>query len=188
MSHAWIGLGSNLGPREETLRAAVERLCSLGLEVLRVSHLYETRPAPPAAPDEPWYLNGVVQAETDLSPHELLALLHAVEAEAGRPASRSGPRSLDLDLLALGNLAFTETGLTLPHPRIVDRAFVLVPLCELDPLWRHPLDGRRAAELLAALPVQAGSVRLHSPLAPSSAADAAPGTGAYAWRFLSPVS
>ena len=123
MSHAWIGLGSNVGQREEHLRFALHRLRDLGLEVLRVSHLYETAPAPPAAPDEPAYLNAVLQAETERDPAALLALLHEVEIERGRdPERRSGPRPLDLDLLAVGTVVEMNVGLQLPHPRLADRA------------------------------------------------------------------
>lgn len=186
MSHAWIGLGSNVGAREEHLSFALARLLELGVEVLRVSHVYETRPAPPAAPTEPPYLNAVLQADTDRDPLDLLRLLHAIEAERGRDeARRAGPRMLDLDLLALGSIVVDGTELILPHPRLLDRAFVLVPLCELDPLWRHPALDLNAAELLARLEVDPGEVRCVGALSRPAAHDV---EQRYPWRLLSPAT
>ena len=186
MSHAWIGLGSNVGAREEHLAFALARMSELGLQLLRASHLYETRPAPPASPDEPPYLNAVVQADTERDPLELLQLLHSIEAERGRDAARrAGPRALDLDLLAHGALVIDTPMLTLPHPRLLDRAFVLVPLCELDPLWRHPALDLTAAELLARLEVEPGEVRCAGSLIVPTGDE---GEQLYPWRLLSPAT
>jgi 2-amino-4-hydroxy-6-hydroxymethyldihydropteridine diphosphokinase len=158
MSHAWIGLGSNLGDRAALLERAVELLADAGVRPLRCSHLYET--APEGGADEPDYLNAVLQAETDRGPRELLGVLAAVEEQLGRPpAPRTGPRPVDLDLLALGEWIVADQDLTLPHPRLAARAFVLVPLCELDPAWTDPRTGEAAGDLLAALDVQPDSVR-----------------------------
>jgi len=164
VSEAWIALGSNLGRREGYLARAVERLAQEGFAARQISHLYETRPQGTAG--EPDYLNAVLRGTTDLSPEELLRRMLRIEAELGRPAAeRAGPRTCDLDLLAYdAEVRDGEAGLCLPHPRLHQRGFVLVPLCELDVHWRHPLLGRTAGEMLAALPGSPGDVRLHGPL------------------------
>jgi 2-amino-4-hydroxy-6-hydroxymethyldihydropteridine diphosphokinase len=160
----WIALGSNLGDRERILRRAVELLPERGVTPLAVSHLYETDPE--GGTDEPAYLNGVVQAMTDLQPLPLLEKLQEIEVELGRPRTHSaGPRTCDLDLLSMDDLVLEGVPeLCLPHPRLHRRSFVLVPLCELDVHWRHPLLGRSAGELLAALATTPGEVRLHRPV------------------------
>jgi 2-amino-4-hydroxy-6-hydroxymethyldihydropteridine diphosphokinase len=161
VNDAWIALGSNLGEREATLARAVELLGRRGVDPVRVSHLYETRPE--GGKPEPMYLNAVMQARTELDPHRLLDVLHQVESELGRGLRRTGPRTCDLDLLALGDLVVEESpDLRLPHPRLQDRSFVLVPLCELDVHWRHPALSRSAGEMLAALTTSPGEVRLHA--------------------------
>lgn len=181
-SQVWIALGSNLGDRAETIARAVERLAGLDLTPQRLSHLYET--VPEGGAEEPLYLNAVLQAESDRDPGTLLRLLQEVEAEFGRPprgGSRrgSGPRTLDLDLLAVGPIVLDEPGLVLPHPRLAERAFVLVPLCEVDPHWRHPRLDRSAASLLADLPVVPGAVRVFGSIRRDDAE-----VGSYAWRHL----
>jgi 2-amino-4-hydroxy-6-hydroxymethyldihydropteridine diphosphokinase len=135
-----IALGANLpspaGPPAETLRAALIRLEQLGVKILSVSSLYET----PAWPDpaQPAFVNAVTAAETAFQAVELLTLLHGVETEFGRLRSvANAPRPLDIDL---------------PHPRMSQRSFVLVPLAEIAPGWRHPVTGQGAGELLAGLP------------------------------------
>lgn len=160
MNRAWIALGSNLGDRASNLRRAVELLGGRGLSAERVSHLYETRPE--GGREEPPYLNAVLTAPTPLEPEPLLRLLHEVEGALGRNLqARAGPRTLDLDLLSLGNLVCQQTpALQLPHPRLHLRTFVLVPLCELDVHWRHPILGETAGDLLAMLPAVPGAVRL----------------------------
>lgn len=124
---AYLGLGSNLGDRRAHLRAAVAALP----DVTAVSPVYETEPV--GGPDEqPPYLNLVVALDTDLSPRELLELGRALEAAAGRVrAERHGPRTLDVDVLVVGDLAVDEPDLTVPHPRMWERRFVLAPLADL---------------------------------------------------------
>jgi len=175
MSEAWIALGSNLGEREELLARAVAFLAESGVTLLDVSHLYET--VPEGNVDEPLYLNGVLRAETELAPRPLLELLHQVERRLGRGESRSGPRTCDLDLLAWDDLVLEEPGLNLPHPRLHLRAFVLVPLCEIDPNWRPPGFEESAADLLAKLVVVPGATRLYGPLEIGE-----PSPAAYPWR------
>jgi 2-amino-4-hydroxy-6-hydroxymethyldihydropteridine diphosphokinase len=129
----YVGLGSNLGDREQTLRAAVARLsASPGIEVLGVSSVRETDPVGPIA-DQPRFLNGVVALETSLRPRELLDRLLEIEAEFGRTREGppGGPRTLDLDLLLYGDERVDEPGLRVPHPRLHERSFVLEPLEEL---------------------------------------------------------
>jgi 2-amino-4-hydroxy-6-hydroxymethyldihydropteridine diphosphokinase len=146
---AYVGLGANLGDREKTIRRAVELLGGEpGIEVLAVSRLRETDPV--GYLDQPRFLNGAAALETDLPPRELLGRLLAIERVLGRERGsgpRFGPRTIDLDLLLYGGEAVDEPGLTVPHPRLADRRFVLEPLHELDPELVLP-DGRRVADLL----------------------------------------
>jgi 2-amino-4-hydroxy-6-hydroxymethyldihydropteridine diphosphokinase len=148
---ALIALGANLGDRERTLCLAAERLRAIAVPgSFRASHLYETRPW--GGVPQPDFLNAVVTLDTALDPHPLLDLLKGLEREAGRgPTERWGPRELDLDLLDLGGLRVDSIDLVLPHPRVAERAFVLVPLCEIAPRWQDPLTGRSAVEMLVAL-------------------------------------
>ena len=152
MARAFVGLGSNLGDREGTLRAAVGRLRSLpGTEVLAVSKLRDTEPV--GYLDQPRFLNGAVALETELSPQQLLAALLELERNFGRnreAAPAQGPRTLDLDLLLYGEAEIAEPGLEIPHPRLHERAFVLEPLAELDPALEVPGKGTVQA-LLARL-------------------------------------
>ena len=142
---AMVGLGSNLGDRLANLQRAVDLLAAReGLRVLRTSRVYETAPVGPPQPD---YLNSVAELETSLSARELLDACLGVEREMGRErAERWGPRVIDLDLLTYGREEIDEPGLTVPHPRMHDRAFVLVPLLELDPDPLLP-DGRTVGTL-----------------------------------------
>jgi 2-amino-4-hydroxy-6-hydroxymethyldihydropteridine diphosphokinase len=145
---AYIGLGANLGDREATLRSAIELLgAEPGVEVVAVSTLRETDPV--GYLDQPRFLNGAAALETTLEPRELLERLLAVERALGRNRGgpRYGPRTVDLDLLLFGDRVVDEPGLTVPHPRLAERAFALEPLLELDPGLVLP-DGQRVQELL----------------------------------------
>jgi 2-amino-4-hydroxy-6-hydroxymethyldihydropteridine diphosphokinase len=133
---AYVGLGSNLGKREATLRGAIERLASdPDVKVVAVSTLRETDPVGPIT-DQPRFVNGAVAVETTLTPRALLDRLLEIEAEFGRTRDgpRGGPRTLDLDLLVYGDEWVDEPGLQIPHPRLHERDFVLEPLQELG--WR----------------------------------------------------
>jgi 2-amino-4-hydroxy-6-hydroxymethyldihydropteridine diphosphokinase len=144
---AFIGLGSNLGDREENVRAALERLSELG--PLRASTVRETDPV--GLTEQPMFLNAVAEVRTDLPARELLASLLAIERDLGRDRTveqRWGPRTIDLDLLLYGGDVIDEPGLTVPHPRLAERLFVLEPLHELAPDLVLP-DGRRIKDLLA---------------------------------------
>ena len=150
-----IALGGNLpsgaGQPADTLKRALGELERQGVEIREVSAFYET----PAWPDpaDPAFVNAVAAVKTSLQPVELLMLLHGVETDFGRLRSAANaPRTLDLDLLDYDGRVMTEPELTLPHPRMAARSFVLVPLRDVAPGWRHPVTGQGLAELLAALP------------------------------------
>jgi 2-amino-4-hydroxy-6-hydroxymethyldihydropteridine diphosphokinase len=133
MTRSYIGIGSNLGDREATLRSAVASLAaSPGVDVVGVSTFRETEPVGPVV-DQPPFLNGAVALETTLEARELLELLLQIEADHGRTREgpQGGPRTLDLDLLLHGDERIDEAGLTIPHPRLRERAFVLEPLADL---------------------------------------------------------
>jgi 2-amino-4-hydroxy-6-hydroxymethyldihydropteridine diphosphokinase len=150
MVRAFVGLGSNLGDRETTLRAAVARLGSLPhTEVRRISSFLDTEPV--GYVEQPRFLNGAVELETALSARDLLAALLQLERDFGRDRSaspRQGPRTLDLDLLVYGDQTIEEPGLEVPHPRLHEREFVLKPLAELDPALVVP--GAGSVEALLA--------------------------------------
>jgi 2-amino-4-hydroxy-6-hydroxymethyldihydropteridine diphosphokinase len=142
---AYVGLGANLGDREGTIRAAVADLPG----VVAVSTLRETDPV--GITDQPRFLNGVAVLETELAPRELLDVLLAAERRLGRErGKRWGPRTIDLDLLLYGDEVIDETGLTIPHPRLHERRFVLEPLADLAPELVVPGHGR-VKDLLAKL-------------------------------------
>jgi 2-amino-4-hydroxy-6-hydroxymethyldihydropteridine diphosphokinase len=147
----YLGLGSNVGDREAHLRAAVATLREHGVEVEAVSSLYETEPVGEVL-EQPDFLNAAVRIRTELEPEALLDLCKAIEVERGRmlAAAHHSPRPLDVDLLLLGDLELSSERLTLPHPELGSRRFVLVPLLELDPELTLP-DGRRLADALDAL-------------------------------------
>jgi 2-amino-4-hydroxy-6-hydroxymethyldihydropteridine diphosphokinase len=147
-ARAHIGLGSNLGDREATLREALRRLDAVdGIAVVAVSSFRETDPV--GVLDQPRFVNAAAELETSLRPHDLLDRLLEVERALGRDRTqeaRWGPRTVDLDLLLYGNETVDEPWLEVPHPRLAERAFVLEPLLELDPDLRLP-DGRPLREL-----------------------------------------
>jgi 2-amino-4-hydroxy-6-hydroxymethyldihydropteridine diphosphokinase len=147
----YLGLGSNVGDRAGHLRAAISMLGERGVEVGAVSSAYETEPVGEVL-DQPDFLNAAVRIRAELGPEELLDVCKAIEMERGRAldAPRHTPRPLDLDLLLLGDLELSTARLTLPHPEVTSRRFVLVPLLELDPALTLP-DGTRLSEALEAL-------------------------------------
>ncbi len=148
----YLGLGSNLGDRAGHLRAALDALPRHGVDVEAVSSSYETEPVGELT-EQADFLNAAVRVRTALEPEPLLDACKAIEVEQGRMfgGPRHGPRPLDVDLLLLGDLELSTPRLTLPHPGVTRRRFVLVPLLELDPGLRLP-DGTPLAEALAALP------------------------------------
>jgi 2-amino-4-hydroxy-6-hydroxymethyldihydropteridine diphosphokinase len=176
MTRAFLGLGSNLGDRLEHLRAAVRHLARRAARPLRSSRVYETDPVggPEGQPD---YLNAVVEVEWTATARELLDACLAVEEELGRVrAERWGPRTIDIDLLTFGDDEIDEGGLEVPHPRMHEHAFVLVPLLELDADPKLP-GGRRIATLRLG-PLALGGVRPHAPPLPVTAeAPPHPGPG-----------
>jgi 2-amino-4-hydroxy-6-hydroxymethyldihydropteridine diphosphokinase len=150
---AFLGLGSNVGDREAHLREAVKLLESDEVRVLRRSSLYET--APQEMLDQPWFLNAVVQVETTLFPMQLLARVRQIERDMGRRrVTPKGPRNIDIDILFYGRVVMATAELEVPHPRIAQRRFVLDPLAEIAPDFRHPMTGKTAHEMLNALEPQ----------------------------------
>ncbi len=150
-----VGLGANLpgpgGSPRATLEMALTALAARGLRVAARSRYYESAPVPPSG--QPWYVNAVARLESALPPAEVLAALLAVEAELGRVRTvPNAARVVDLDLLAHGGRIERRAGLVLPHPRLHERAFVLLPLAEVAPAWRHPVSGLSVSEMIAALP------------------------------------
>ena len=160
----FIGAGANLahptyGSPRETLEAAFRELEGRGVRIQRVSPWYRTAPVP--ASDQPWYQNAVVEVVTAVGPDRLLATLHEVEEAFGRVRTvANAARMIDLDLLDFrGEIVPESPGrATLPHPRLAARAFVLRPLADLAPDWRHPVTGEPIQGLLAALPFDEGRV------------------------------
>jgi 2-amino-4-hydroxy-6-hydroxymethyldihydropteridine diphosphokinase len=157
-----LGLGANLpsaaGAPAATLAAALRALADAGVTIERRSPWYRTAPVP--AGDQPWYVNGIAVVATPLGPTDLLALLHRVEAGFGRVRrTPNEARPLDLDILDYHGLV-RETAPVLPHPRLHLRGFVLLPLRDVAPAWRHPVTGEGLAELIARLPPEQLAERL----------------------------
>ena len=146
----YLSLGSNIGDRERNLRDAVELLAEPQLQAVRVSSFYETEPL--EVRDQPWFLNAVVEAETDLFPKQLLARVQRIEQVLGRRLLKpKGPRTIDIDILLYGGAVIDADELQVPHPRLAERRFVLEPLAELAPNLHHPVTGRTVAEMLLAV-------------------------------------
>ena len=162
----WLGLGANLGDRRAALEAALAWLARAGARVEAVSPAYETAPRDLA--DQPSFLNCAARVATDLPPPELLCAIKQMEAELGRDPGgvRFGPRAIDCDILLWDGGAWRDEALEVPHPRLAERRFALVPLLDLDPSLTLP-DGRRLADLAAAIDAADQPVeRLPEPLAP----------------------
>ncbi|MGA8311243.1 MAG: 2-amino-4-hydroxy-6-hydroxymethyldihydropteridine diphosphokinase [Terriglobales bacterium] len=146
----YLSLGSNVGDRAANLNAAIERLRTLG-EVVAVSSFYETEPVEFAA--QPWFLNCAVKLNTEKMPKQLLNAVLEIEKEIGRKRlKKKGPRTIDIDILLFGNSIIDTKGLTVPHPAMHERRFVLEPLAEIAPEVRHPVFKRTAWELRDTLP------------------------------------
>lgn len=148
----YIGFGSNVGDRVDFCDRAVTLLSLLPHSQLTgISLLYEAEPVNDGSnPGNGWFLNGVVQLETDVTPKSLLGVLREIEWSLGRDRdNRSGPRTIDLDILFYGDRVINEADLVVPHPRLHQRRFVLMPLSELDPLLVHPVRKRSVNQMLA---------------------------------------
>jgi 2-amino-4-hydroxy-6-hydroxymethyldihydropteridine diphosphokinase len=153
----YLSLGSNVGDREANLTACIDRLRRLG-DVRRISSFFETEPM--EVREQPWFLNCAVGLQTAQTPEQLLVAIRAIEAELGRERTvAKGPRTIDIDILLIGNLVIQTAELQVPHPAMHERRFVLEPLAEIAPKARHPLLGLTIRELFASLDPGSGVVR-----------------------------
>ena len=154
MERVYLGVGSNLGDRVGHILRAEEKIAKHFTEVKR-SRLYET--APRYRTNQPFFLNAVFCGETQSAPEELLSYIHKIEMDAGRDRGASGwmgPRPIDIDILLYGEKSIQTPRLTIPHPRMTERGFVLIPLLELDPFLKDPVTGDKYASIAASLPHQ----------------------------------
>ncbi len=149
MATVYLALGANLGDREQNLRHAIARIGAF-VHITRVSSIYETEPW--GVKEQPWFLNQVIAGTTDLSPVDLLRRVKKIEIEMGRAEGiRFGPRPIDIDILFYDRVIQLSPALTIPHPRLQERAFVLIPLNEIAPDLVHPRLRLRIRDLLAQL-------------------------------------
>jgi len=150
MSTAYIGIGSNLGSREDNCKSAIRHLIDNGIKVLKLSSMTETEPW--GVKEQPKFINMAVEVETSLSPEELLHLLKKIENKTGRqPAVHWGPRVIDLDILLYDDLVLKTHELEIPHPHLAEREFVLRPLAEIAPDKMHPVLKKSIKKLLSDL-------------------------------------
>jgi 2-amino-4-hydroxy-6-hydroxymethyldihydropteridine diphosphokinase len=151
VKHVYLSLGSNLGDRVARIEDALQRLAAAGLKIKRVSSYYETEPVD--FRPQSWFVNCVAEVETDLMPLRLLKVCKAVERELGRrPGISKGPRPVDIDILLYENAVIRSRELVIPHERMAERRFVLIPLMELAPNLRHPVSSMTVPELLYQTP------------------------------------
>jgi 2-amino-4-hydroxy-6-hydroxymethyldihydropteridine diphosphokinase len=150
LNTAFLSLGSNLGDRAALLNEALSRLETSGVHVVRRSSIHETEPQDFL--DQPHFLNMAVEVETECTPQELLAAIQKIESEMGRQRTiPKGPRTIDIDILFYANQIISAPNLEVPHPRLTERLFVLDPLSEIAPEFRHPATAKTVRELRAAL-------------------------------------
>ena len=160
MITVYIALGTNVGEREDNLLQALRLLPESGVHIRRVSSIYETEPVDYL--DQEWFLNLVLEAQTELDALDLLSALRVIEARMGsKKAFAKGPRKIDLDILLYGNETIDTPELQVPHPRMLDRKFVLIPLAEIAPSLRHPSWKCGVAPLLAASRDRSAVKKLH---------------------------
>lgn len=160
MITVYIALGTNVGEREANLLQALRLLPESGVHIRRVSSIYETEPVDYL--DQEWFLNMVLEAQTELDALDLLSALRVIEARMGsKKAFAKGPRKIDLDILLYGNETIDTPELQVPHPRMLERKFVLIPLAEIAPSLRHPSWKSGVALLLAASQDRSAVKKLH---------------------------
>jgi len=160
MITVYIALGTNVGEREANLLQALRLLPESGVHIRRVSNIYETEPVDYL--DQEWFLNMVLEAQTELDALDLLGALRVIETRMGsKKAFVKGPRKIDLDLLLYGNETIDTPELQVPHPRMLERKFVLIPLAEIAPNLRHPNWKSGVAHILAAIPDRSAVKKFH---------------------------
>lgn len=146
-----ISYGSNMGDKKENCKEAIRRILNIkGVTILRESSFYRTDPV--GMTEQDWFVNGLISVETDIPPEELLDRLLSIELQMGRVREEKwGPRLIDLDIISYGDKVMESEKLTLPHPETPNRAFVLIPIRQIEPTWIHPVTGKTGGEMLQEL-------------------------------------